>query len=328
MGSSQTKAQSFQPRRGLRGGHRQTIASFLLPRRIALPTAEERLIEVAPGAKVLCHCHWQPNRRDALTVVVVHGLEGSSDSQYMLGVAAKGLAAGMNVVRMNVRNCGGTEALSPTLYHSGLSGDVGAVAGELVAVDKLPRIALAGFSMGGNQVLKLAGEWGREAPQQVRAVAAVSPAMDLGSSADALHEPRNRLYEWNFMWGLCRRMQRKARLFPDRYRLDGLPWFGSLRRFDDEITARYCGFAGAEDYYQRAASSRVADRIAIPALVLHSLDDPFIRMLPETRSRLLANPHVRLVESEHGGHCGFLAAGGGHDGRWAERQIVEFFRRF
>ena len=316
------------PRRGLRSGHAQTIAAFWLPRRCALPPPEERLFRVDDGVHVLCHCHWQQERTRALTLLVVHGLEGSSESQYMLGTASKAWDAGMNVVRMNMRNCGGTEALGPTLYHSGMSGDVGSVAGELIAHDKLPRIGLAGFSMGGNQVLKLAGEWGREVPPEVRAIAAISPAMDLTTIADALHEPANRLYEWNFLWSLCRRVKRKARLYPDRYRLHGLPWFGTLRQFDDRITAPYSGFAGAEDYYQRAASAQVANRIALPTLVLHALDDPFIRMLPETRSLLLANPQVCLVEPEHGGHCGFLASMDGYDGRWAERQIVEFFKRF
>ncbi len=320
--------EAFVPHRAFRGGHAQTLAGAFLPRRHVLPPAEDRLFRVAPDAQVLCRCHWQAQRAAALTVVIVHGLEGSSESQYVLGTAAKAWAAGMNVVRMNVRNCGGTERLCSTLYHSGLSSDVDAVARELIESDRLPRLALAGFSMGGNQVLKLAGEWGGAVPPQVRAVAAVSPAMDLGASSDALHHWRNRVYELYFMLSLCRRMRRKARLFPGQYSSKALPWFGSLRRFDDEVTARYCGFQGAEDYYQRAAASRVADGIAIPTLILNALDDPFIRLLPETRARLKANPQVWLVETAGGGHCGFLAAPDGYDGRWAERQVVEFFRRF
>jgi predicted alpha/beta-fold hydrolase len=144
---------------------------------------------VEEGVQVLCHCHWHSDRRRTLSVLIVHGLEGSSESHYVLGTAQKALAAGMNVVRMNIRNCGGTERLGPTLYHSGLSTDVGAVARALISQESLPRLALVGFSMGGNLVLKLAGEWGREAPEQLQAVAAVSPAIDLAASADALHLP-------------------------------------------------------------------------------------------------------------------------------------------
>ena len=316
------------PRRGLRGGHLQTLASFFLPRRIALPAAERRLIEVEPGVQVLCHCHWQQDRRNALTVIVVHGLEGSSESQYMLGIAAKGLAAGMNVVRMNQRNCGGTDALSPTLYHSGRSRDVAALAQNLIEQDQISRFALAGFSMGGNLVLKLAGEWGREGPTQFRAVAAVCPSMNLAASADALHLPGNRVYEYYFMWKLREHFKVKARLSPQVFDTTRLRGLASLRDFDDQITAYYCGFEGATDYYQRSAAANVVDRIAVPTLILHAANDPFIRILPETRRKVLSNPSITFVETEDGGHCSFLAQPDGDDGRWAERQVVEFLRGF
>jgi predicted alpha/beta-fold hydrolase len=315
-------------RRGLRGGHRQTLASFFLPRRLSVPSAEKHLIEVEPGVQVLCHCHWQQDRKNALTLIIVHGLEGSSESQYMLGIAAKGVAAGMNVVRMNQRNCGGTDALSPTLYHSGRSQDIAAVAKNLQLQDRISRFALAGFSMGGNLVLKLAGEWGQGGPPQFRAVAAVCPSMNLAASADALHVPANRLYEYYFMWQLRRRLRAKARLFPGVFDTARMRGVTSLREFDDQVTAHYCGFEGASDYYERSAAANVVDRIAVPTLILHAANDPFIRILPETRQKILANPHITFVETEDGGHCSFLAQPDGDDGRWAERQVVEFLRAF
>ena len=316
-------------RRGLRGGHVQTLASFFLPRRITLPTAEKRLIEVERGVQVLCHCHWQPDRKNALTVIIVHGLEGSSESQYMLGIAAKGTAVGMNVVRMNQRNCGGTDALSPTLYHSGRSQDIAAVAQNLIHEDGISRFALAGFSMGGNLVLKLAGEWGREAPPQMRAVAAVCPSVNLAASADALHLTGNRLYEYYFMWQLRRRLRMKARLFPQVFETARMRGVTSLRDFDDKVTAYYCGFEGASDYYERSAAANVVDRIAVPTLILHAANDPFIRILPQTRQKIISNPNIAFVETEDGGHCSFIAeANDGDDGRWAEQQVVEFLREF
>jgi predicted alpha/beta-fold hydrolase len=327
VGTSQTKSETFEPRRGLRGGHKQTLASFFLSRRIVLPPPEERLIEVEPGIKVLCQCHWQKHRQTPLTLVVVHGLEGSSESAYMLGLAKKGLAAGMNVVRMNQRNCGGTEGVAPTLYHSGLSRDVAAVAQNLIARDRISKFALVGFSMGGNLVLKLAGEWGREGPSQFRAVAAVCPAMDLAASSDALHNRSNRLYEYYFIWKLRRRLRSKARLFPKVFETSRLRGVGTLREFDDKITAHYCGFTGAVDYYARAAAANVVDRIAVPAFILHAANDPFIRILPETRKKILANPNITFLETEDGGHCSFLAQPDGDDGRWAESQILEFLRK-
>jgi predicted alpha/beta-fold hydrolase len=325
---------SFRPNRWLRGGHVQTIASFLIPRRIHLPEPEERMIEVAPGIQVRCLCHWQQNRQAALTAIVVHGLEGSTDSQYMLGVARNGLERGMNVVLMNQRNCGGMDHLAPTLYNSSLSADVAAVARNVVERDGVSRFALIGFSMGGNLVLKLAGEWGSAAPPQFRSVAAVCPAMDLAASADALHEPANRIYEYYFLMQLFRRFRMKAKLFPGQFDASRLRGISTLRGFDDRITAFYCGFTGADDYYARAAASNVMDRIATPALIIHAANDPFIRMLPETMKCIAQNPNITYVETEDGGHCAFIGERKGkaadiarYDGRWAEREVVDFVAR-
>jgi len=322
--SSQFRPDPFIPRRPFFGGHAQTIFGNFLPRQSALSRPEERRFEVEPGMQVLCHCHWQAEHAIATTLIIVHGLEGSSESGYVIGTGSKAWLAGMNVVRMNMRNCGDTERLGPTLYNSSMSGDVGAVVKTLIADENLRAIALAGFSMGGNLVLKLLGEWGSDAPPQLKAGVGVSPAMDLAASADALHDAINRIYEYRFLRGLKKRYQRKAQLFPGRYELKYLRGLRSLREFDDQITARYSGFAGAQDYYTRAASANVLDRIAVPTLVLHAEDDPFIRVLPETRQKLLNNPKITYIETASGGHCAFLAQPNGYDGRWAERQAVKF----
>ena len=314
----------FVPRRLIRSGHAQTLAGNFLARKNALPDPEEQLFQVAEGVQVLCHCHWQARPEEHATAVIVHGLEGSSLSQYVIGTGSKAWIAGMNVVRMNMRNCGGTEQLAPTLYHSGLSGDVAAVVHALVEQKNLHSIAVAGYSMGGNLVLKMAGDWGSDFPPEVKAVAAVSPSADLAASADALHLPINRIYEWKFLFGLMRRYKRKSTLFPGVY-AKTRRWFSSIREFDDLITAPYSGFSGADDYYTLAAASRVLHRIKLPTLIFHAKDDPFIRLLPETRARIAANRFITLVETERGGHCAFLATPNGYDGRWAERQMIRFF---
>ena len=308
----------------------QTLAAFFLPRRIKLSPAERRLIEVEAGVPVLCHCHWQKDRR-ALTLIVVHGLEGSSESQYMLGIARNALAAGMNVVRMNQRNCGGMDHCAPTLYNSGRSADVAAVARNIVECDKVSGFMLIGFSMGGNLVLKLAGEWANDGPPEFRAVAVVCPAVNLAAGADALHEPANRIYEYYFLLQLFRRFRHKARLFPGSFDASRLRGVRTLRDFDDRVTAYYCGFTGADDYYARAAAANVVDRIAKPTLVIHAVNDPFIRILPETRQALISNPNITYIEVEDGGHCAFVGERDGdpdYDGRWAEREVVEFANQF
>ena len=315
---------TFAPRRGLSNGHLQTIVGNFLPRpplRLET-TVDEVEVDSRDGSRVLCHSHWhsEQDRGNRLTVILVHGLEGSSNSRYIQGVTARAWDAGFNVVRMNMRNCCDTDELTPTLYHSGLSDDVGAVINYFTARFGLKSVALIGYSMGGNLVLKLAGEWGSRTP--LAAVATVCPAIDLAAGSDALHEPANRIYEYRFLRGLMRRYRRKVALHPDRYLADVQGPVRSLREFDDKIVARYCGFRDADDYYYRAAAARVVHRIAVPTLVLLAKDDPFIKLLPETRARLLANSYVRFVETEHGGHCAFLSRDPGEDTHWAEATLI------
>src|SRR6476620_1965592 len=224
----------FVPRRYLRNRHAMTLAGNFLRRKNNLPAAEECLFRVDTDTQVLCHCHWHPDAERRATVIIVHGLEGSSLSQYVTGNSAKAWDAGMNVVRMNMRTCGGTGKLTPTLYHSGLSSDVGAVLRTVIEQRRVSRVGLIGYSMGGNLVLKLAGELGTNAPAELKVVAAVSPAADLAASADAMHIGGNRIYEWKFLLSLMRTFERKRKLFPDRYkRPQRFPV--SIREFDDVI---------------------------------------------------------------------------------------------
>lgn len=324
----------FIPRRWLRSGHLQTLAGNFLPRRLQLPEPEPLLVEVeGPFAgygptQVLCHCHWQPQevRRQRLTLVLVHGLEGSSSSQYIVGNTARALAAGLNVARMNMRSCGGTDHLSPTIYHSGRSGDIGRVFTAIVEQQQLEAVALVGYSMGGNLVLRWAGEVSDAFPRQLKAVVGISPLMDLAPSSAALHLPSNRVYEWHFLRAMIARVRRRKVMYPRIYGDARLGRIRSLRDFDDEIVARYGGFRDADDYYAKVASSAHAGALRVPTLIVHALDDPFIRMLPSTRETLLANPHVTLLETRHGGHCAFLAKAtdAADDGRWAEKTLLGF----
>jgi predicted alpha/beta-fold hydrolase len=328
-------ATPFTPRRYLSNGHLQTIIGNYLHRIDALPAPTPEYVEVSPAtgsqisSQVLCHNHWQPAeiRADAPTAIIVHGLEGSSNSQYVVGNANKLWRAGCNIIRMNMRNCGGTEALSPTLYHSGLSGDVAAVMHHFIAAQGLKSIALIGYSMGGNLVLKLAGELGAQAPPQLRSVIGVSPAVDLGPSADALHRPLNRVYEGKFLYALIKRFRRKAALFPQVFDVARAAHIRSLRQFDDEITAFYSGFTGADDYYHRAAAARVLASIRIPTLILHAFDDPVVHIPPASCAAIAANPAITYIETPNGGHCAFLAPANPathDDGYWAETTLLQF----
>jgi predicted alpha/beta-fold hydrolase len=302
-----------------------TLYAWARPRRFPrLPAPLVRYFDVAPDARVLAHCHWQPFPRQQATLLALHGLEGSSEAHYMRGLAEKALAAGMNAVRLNQRNCGGTEHLSAGLYHSGLTEDVRAVVRELLTVDQLPAIALVGYSLGGNLALKLAGELGDAAPSALVAVAAVSPTLDLGLSVAALERRENWVYQWHFVRHLKRRLRRKARAWPGRFDLGPLGSIRTIRAFDEAYTAPHHGFRDAADYYHRASALRVVDRIRVPTLILSAEDDPFVPPDQFRHPAVTGNPFITVVLTPHGGHCAFIAAAAGRDRYWAERAVIEF----
>ena len=318
----------FEPHWWLRNGHAQTIAVAFVRRTFALPAGEERLFRVDAETQLKGLCHWQKDgagvpRRDLPVILIVHGLEGSCESGYSVGIADKAWAQGFHAVRMNQRNCGGTERLTPTLYNSGLSGDFRAVLMDLIA-EGFERIFFAGYSMGGNLVMKMAGELGNGAPKQLKGVAVVCPALDLAACANALERTQNLVYQWHFVKNLMARYRRKTELFPERYTKNGFGPIRTVREFDDEITAPCFGFKDAEEYYERSSAKNVVGQAAVPLLVITAKDDPFVPYESFLRARVEANPCVRFVAPDHGGHCGFISRSAGTERFWAEQRIVEF----
>jgi uncharacterized protein len=320
---------SFEPSRYrplFTGGHKQTLFAWARPRRFPrLPAPEARYFDVAPDTRVLAHCHWHDDAAAHPTFILLHGLEGSSLAHYMAGISDKAWAAGWNVVRLNQRNCGGTEHLSQGLYHSGLTNDPLFVMRELIERDRIGAIAIAGYSLGGNLTLKLAGELGETPPPELKAVCAVSPTMDLGRCVDALERRANIAYQFNFVRNLKARMRRKAAAHPQLFSLDSLRRVWTVRQFDEAYTAPHHGFRDAADYYYRASAMRVIDRIRVPALIVTAEDDPFVPADPFRDPAVTGNPYVTVIVTPHGGHCAYLErAEGDYDGYWVEREIVRF----
>ena len=319
----------FVPLRSLRGGHRMTLYGWGNPRYFpTLPRPVTRYFDPAPRTRVVSQCHWHADPWDRPTILALHGLNGSSESHYMKGIAAKAFARGMNVVRLNQRNCGNTEHLSAGLFHSGLTDDARHVIEELSSVDGLRSVAVAGYSLGGNLALKLAGEYGDNPPDTLIGVAAISPIIEIGECTRALERRENVLYEWNFVRELKKRMVRKERYWPGLFDLSRLKAIKTVREFDNVFTAPHFGFNDAEDYYYKCSAMRIVDRVAVPALVISSEDDPFVPPTPFHSPVLSANPHIELHLTEHGGHCGFVGPRtSGDDGYWAEGEIVNFVAR-
>ena len=316
----------FHPPLLFRNAHFMTVMPRYWPRANSLKHIPQtsRLFTVEPGTQLLGLCHWQDHRQTAPTIILVHGLEGCAESHYMRGIAAKAFRAGFNVLRMNQRNCGGTEHLTPTLYNSGLSKDYRTIVRELATIDSLDSIWLVGYSMGGNLVLKAAGEMGGADPA-FAGVVAVCPNIDPAQCVAALEQPRNWIYHQHFLPRLKARMQRKAAFFPGKWDLARLHAIKTMSQFDDYYTAPDGGYRNAADYYDRAGAHHVLDNIRVPALVITAQDDPFIPYSMFTQPVIRNNPAITLLAPRYGGHCGFFHwSHGGEDPYWAENRVVEF----
>ncbi len=312
----------------LRNAHAMTIIGSKRPRRFALSAhpVERREFRTEAHTTVVAFCHWQTRHLAAPTLLVIHGLEGSAAASYVLGVADKAFAAGFNVLRFNVRNCGGTIHLTPTLYHSGLTTDLQHVTRELIEQDGLPQLFLVGFSMGGNQSLKFAGELGADAPPQLRGIVAISPPIDLEQCSRAIMRRENVIYELRFLLSLRRTLRAKVRFFPGVYDLAPLKTIKHLWDWD-EAYQHHNGFDGALGYYRHASALPHLPNIRVPTLIITAQDDPFIPFVSFSDERLTANSHVHLVSPAHGGHVAFCgSAQPDEDRAWAENRAVEFCR--
>jgi predicted alpha/beta-fold hydrolase len=269
---------------------------------------ETKLYETEPGVQVLVHSQ-APAGEPVAQLILVHGLEGSSAAGYARSLAQAALEAGCATHRFNMRSCGGTEHLSGrTLYHSGQTSDL------LAVIRQLPRTApifLAGFSLGGNVVLKLAGELGESAADlgsdPIAGVMATSTPIDLAACVRQLDKPSNVLYARRFLTRLKERVRAKERLTPGLFDLSGLELVRNIYEFDDRFTAQAFAFGSADNYYATQSSNQFLDRIRVPTLVVQAKDDPLIPFAVYDHLAFSTNPHLRLLATEHGGHLGFIS---------------------
>jgi uncharacterized protein len=282
-------AEPFAPPRWLRGAHLQTCAAAMLPRAPRPPDASW-LVRTEPGTLVRCDANMARSPAGT-TLVVVHGL-----------------LRGLHVVRMNMRNCGGTEHLTPTLYHSKLDQDLRAVVGDL-AERGARRIVLAGYSIGGNLVLNALAHWGARPPPALCGAVVSCPAIDVGACVALVDAPNNALYRRYFVGLLRRFYARKAGLFPERFDPDRLDEVRTLRDYDRVASAPDAGFTDLDAFYAWVSSSPRLHAIRVPTVVVHAADDPVVRVLPSTCAAIVRNDAMARVELPNGGHCGFLDGG-------------------
>jgi predicted alpha/beta-fold hydrolase len=305
---------SYQAPRFLRNGHVQTVLPTFLPRAQPPHPRHERL-ELADGDFLDLRWYQVGHKRLA---ILSHGLEGSAEAVYIRSMSATLLLAGWDVLAWNFRGCGGIANRLPRSYHSGESNDLRSVIGH--ASETHEKIALIGFSLGGNITLKCIGEL---APHpHIIAAAAVSAPVDLASSARVLDERTdNRIYLKRFLNTLILKMEAKARLFPDNFDIQGIRAFRTIKEFDDRFTAPLHGFRDADDYWERASSLPHLASLSIPTLLLNALNDPLLTTPSFPRELASASPYLHLEMPDYGGHVGFLD----HRLRgWHERRVVDF----
>lgn len=308
----------------VRQGDLQTVLGRYWPRFLderRYRTAS-RLFQTEPGTKVLATVNqldgdWRTRARPA--VLAIHGLTACDRAPYMLSSARTALESGFDSIRLNVRNCGGTEHLCRTLYHSGLTVDLRRVVEELA-----PRpLHLLGFSMGGNMALKLAGEWGASPPAHVRAVCAVSAPVQLDLCSKNIGRPRNAVYERRFLRQLRAAVRRKSAAMPDVIPDPAVANVRSIWQFDEQVTAPAFGFQDAADYYCRCSAAPFLGDIRLPTLLIQARDDPFIAFETYDLPALRENPWLVSLSPEHGGHVAFVSRG--RPRFWAVEQAARFF---
>ena len=312
----------FKPLPFLGNAHVQTLLGNLLPAPAFRFPIRECRVRLADGDQLLLHettpPSWRPGDRVAL---LVHGLGGSHRSGYMQRLAQALVRNGMRVARMDLRGCGRGLPLARRPYHGGCSEDVRACVADIRRGSPSSAVTLIGFSLGGNIVLKLAGEAAQRPVDGLERVAALAPPIDFERCAALLSAPRNHIYEQYFVRGLIRQVRQRQRLFPEDAAIRFPRWM-TMRRFDDLYTSPRCGFDGATHYYRSAACLPLLARIQVPAFILTARDDPFIAVEPF--EELVAPAHIRVMIMPRGGHLGFLGKSGKGGIRWAEQRIAEW----
>jgi hypothetical protein len=308
-----------------RNPHLATIAGHYWSRPVSEQRwpAESVVYQTAPDVRVLVRTQ-KPAGEPKGEIILIHGLEGSGDAGYARSLSHRALEAGYTAHRFNMRGCGGTEHLTTSGYHAGQTSDVLAVLRERRTATNVP-LYLAGFSLGGNVALKLAGELQEEARHLLAGVCAVSTPIDLAACVRALEEPRNRLYQQRFLSRLKERIQRRHLQAPDIYTLEHLPKIRTIADFDEYYTSKLFGFGTAANYFRTQSSNQFLEHIRIPTLLLQAQDDPMIPFSVYNIPVFKSNPNLTLVAASHGGHLGFLSRQ--RPRFWVDEVILDWIER-
>jgi uncharacterized protein len=322
--------QGFTPPWWLRNAHLQSIVPSLplrralVLRRCAQVRAHSRalLLDCGDDVRLLAHHTPATQPRPAGAVVMLHGWEGDADALYMLSLARRLLARGFEILRLNLRDHGGTQQLNPGLFHScRLPEVIGAVRRAQQLFSGLP-LHLAGFSLGGNFLLRVAAD-AALAGLDIASCVAISPVLEPRATLTAIESGAS-IYHRYFVNKWSGSLRAKQRAWPHLYRFDTLDQLSSLRAMTAELVARYTDFKSLEDYLDGySITGERLTRLAVPATIITAADDPIVPVAD--LQRVAAGTHLRTVVTSRGGHCGFLTGLLGDT--WAENAVVAHLTR-
>ena len=302
--SAVSQTQPFRPAWWLRNRHLQTVWNRLLRRRPEIHTTRARWT-THDGDFVDLDFMDGPIASPQL--LVIHGLEGSSERKYVRGLLALAAERGWRGVAMNFRSCSGTPNRTARLYHSGETGDLDWVIGELAKREPGAPILPVGVSLGGNVLLKWLGEEGANATDEVRAAVAISTPFDLAAAAAAMSRGAGRLYSRFFLRTLKPKALQKAAEYPELLDADAIRRARTWGQYDDVATAPLHGFKNAEDYWSQSSSISFLDRIRRPTLLINAEDDPFVPASCMPVGRVENSEWLQAEFTQRGGHVGFVA---------------------
>ena len=325
---------AFRPHPLLKHAHLMSIIPGLLPRHLKhfVSAGTRRLFKIDEHTSLLAYLHFHEGAaRQAPTLVLLHGLEGSSESSHVVGIGYKAFMNGFNVIRLNMRNCGGSMQYARTLYNAGLYQDILKVMEIVSAENDDPRFVLSGYSLGGNLLLNAAAVASKNDNHNLIAVCAVSPSIDLSRSVEALESPENQVYAKWFLSGMKRKVLAKFKQHPDMFDVTGLHQINTIKDFDDRFTAPDGGYGSADRYYEEASSINKLKDISVPTLIIASEDDPLVPIGSfHEIADVTSNKMIELLITDQGGHCGFLQARQEDekfcDHFWAENRVVAFMK--
>lgn len=291
----------YNPSFPFRNGHFSTVYSSKIRPAPILEQMRKRL--VLPDNDFL-DIDWSFSKQPTKKVVILlHGLEGNSHRTYITSQAKLLNLSGWDAAAINFRGCSGTPNLNYDSYNAGRTDDVDAVVKSILELDKYQEIALVGFSLGGNMLLKYLGE--RDSlPTEIKKAVAISTPLSLEGSLEALNQFENWLYRLSFLQNLREKYKIKMEQFPEKAIVDSNK-INSLLDFDNIYTAPAHGFLDAHDYYEKNSSLQFLPNIKIPIYILNAKNDSFLS--PECYPLELASKmnNLFLETPQYGGHVGF-----------------------